>query len=166
MFEIVPRKEPSQIMLWLTPLLAVALTMLAGLALFSVLGKDPVAKSGKTLAALMFTDIVGSVDLQQRLGTDAYTRFVARHDTIFKSCLAECDDSAILNETGDGFLVRFSDPAEAVNTALMDESNIVGGYDLGTYHPSMERHMLIAVTETNPRSEIDRLVEALRRITA
>ena len=64
------------------------------------------------------------------------------------------------------FVVALPKPVEAVNTALMDESNIVGGYDLGTYHPSMERHMLIAVTETNPRSEIDRLVEALRRITA
>ena len=64
------------------------------------------------------------------------------------------------------FVVAFSKPVEAVNTALMDESNIVGGYDLGTYHPSIERHMLIAVTEENARSDIDRLVEALRKITA
>ena len=42
MFEVVPRKEPSRAMLWLTPVAAVALTMLAGLILFAALGKDPV----------------------------------------------------------------------------------------------------------------------------
>ena len=42
MFEVTPRKEPSRVMIWLTPVLAVALTMLAGLALFAALGKDPV----------------------------------------------------------------------------------------------------------------------------
>ena len=72
----------------------------------------------KKLAALMFTDLVGSVALQQRLGTAAYMRFVARHDEIFQECLAAAGNSAILNETGDGFLVRFDDPGDAVNTAL------------------------------------------------
>ncbi|QIE56202.1 ABC transporter permease [Pikeienuella piscinae] len=42
MLELQPRKEASRAMVWLTPILAVALTMLAGLALFVALGKDPV----------------------------------------------------------------------------------------------------------------------------
>ena len=42
MFEVSPRKEPSRAMIWLTPVLAVILTVLAGLALFAALGKDPV----------------------------------------------------------------------------------------------------------------------------
>ncbi|MEL7463612.1 MAG: ABC transporter permease [Pseudomonadota bacterium] len=42
MFEIAPRKEPSRLMVWLTPALAVGLTLLAGMALFAALGKDPV----------------------------------------------------------------------------------------------------------------------------
>ncbi len=66
----------------------------------------------------MFTDLVGSVALQQRLGTEAYMRYVERHDELFQQCLALAGNSRILNETGDGFLVRFDDPAEAVNTAL------------------------------------------------
>jgi class 3 adenylate cyclase len=66
----------------------------------------------------MFTDIVGSVELQQKLGTEAYTRFVRRHDSIIKECLAHVENASILNETGDGFLVRFDDPSDAVNTAL------------------------------------------------
>ncbi|MDA0350095.1 MAG: hypothetical protein O3C20_22150 [Verrucomicrobia bacterium] len=72
----------------------------------------------KQIAALMFTDIVGSVSLQQRLGTNAYTRLVGKHDELIKSCLSETPDAKILNETGDGFLIRFNDPSDAVNTAL------------------------------------------------
>ncbi|MEM7383726.1 MAG: protein kinase, partial [Verrucomicrobiota bacterium] len=70
------------------------------------------------LAALMFTDIVGSVALQNRLGTEVYTNFVRRHDEIFKRCLEPVAGAQILNETGDGFLVRFDTPTDAVNTAL------------------------------------------------
>jgi len=76
------------------------------------------SESNKQFAALMFTDLVGSVALQQRLGTAVYMRFVARHDEIFQDCLAGVPDARVLNETGDGFLVRFDDPSDAVNTAL------------------------------------------------
>jgi class 3 adenylate cyclase len=75
--------------------------------------------ANKQFAALMFTDLVGSVALQQRLGTAAYMRYVARHDEIFQECLAGVPDARVLNETGDGFLVRFDDPSDAVNTALL-----------------------------------------------
>ncbi|HUG75729.1 MAG TPA: adenylate/guanylate cyclase domain-containing protein, partial [Acidimicrobiia bacterium] len=96
----------------------------AGLTASTVLAATPQPStgSGKALAALMFTDIVGSVDLQQRLGTEAYLRFVARHDEILTQCLAQAPDARILNETGDGFLVRFGDPSEAVMTALRLQS--------------------------------------------
>lgn len=41
MFKLVPRKEPNKAMLYATPFLAVALTIVAGLLLFTALGKDP-----------------------------------------------------------------------------------------------------------------------------
>ncbi|MEM7268292.1 MAG: ABC transporter permease [Pseudomonadota bacterium] len=37
-----PRKEASNAMIWLTPVVAVALTIIVGMALFAALGKDPV----------------------------------------------------------------------------------------------------------------------------
>ncbi|NIP97585.1 MAG: protein kinase, partial [Akkermansiaceae bacterium] len=88
------------------------------------LAKDLSSGSGKTLAALLFTDIVGSVELQQSLGTDAYTRLVAYHDRTFKECLDASSGAAILNETGDGFLVRFADPTEATKAALRLQSRL------------------------------------------
>jgi ABC-type uncharacterized transport system permease subunit len=42
MLRIELRKEPSRIMLYTTPFIAVGLTMLSGFILFSILGKDPV----------------------------------------------------------------------------------------------------------------------------
>lgn len=41
MFKLVPRKEPLKAMLYATPFIALALTILAGFALFTALGKDP-----------------------------------------------------------------------------------------------------------------------------
>jgi len=74
--------------------------------------------SEKQLAVLLFTDIVGSVALQSKLGTEAYTRYITRHDSIFKHCLSYVQGASILNETGDGFLVKFRTASDAVETAL------------------------------------------------
>jgi len=63
------------------------------------------------------------------------------------------------------FVVELPRSVDAVNAALLDEFGIVGGYDLGRDYPSFDRHMLVAVTERNPRSAIDRLVEGLRQVT-
>jgi ABC-type uncharacterized transport system permease subunit len=43
MFRLEPRVEPSQLMRYGSPLVAVALTVVTGFVLFSVLGRDPVA---------------------------------------------------------------------------------------------------------------------------
>ena len=80
----------------------------------------------KQLAVLLFTDIVDSVALQRRLGTKAYTRYITRHDQIFKTCLNHVKGARILNETGDGYLVKFETPKEAVNTALRLQSALHG----------------------------------------
>jgi len=42
MIRLEPRKEPSRGMIYATPIIAIALTMVAGMALFLILGKDPV----------------------------------------------------------------------------------------------------------------------------
>ena len=49
---------------------------------------------------------------------------------------------------------------EAVNRALL-QSKIVGGLPLGTYYPELPNAMLVAVTETKTRDDIDRFVSAV-----
>jgi len=51
-------------------------------------------------------------------------------------------------------------PAAEINAHLLEHS-ILGGYDLGQDDPSLQNHMLVAVTEMNSKEEIDALVEVL-----
>ena len=62
------------------------------------------------------------------------------------------------------FVVRCPRPVSEINTALMDEYDILGGYDLGLAYPELERHMLIAVTERNASDDIDDFVAALQEV--
>ena len=59
------------------------------------------------------------------------------------------------------FAVRCPCPVAAINEHLLDQWGITGGYDLGQDYPHLKDHMLLCVTEMNPREEIDALVEAL-----
>ncbi len=60
------------------------------------------------------------------------------------------------------FVVQLPKPVEQVNEFLLDEFDIVGGYDLGQDYPHLKNHMLIAVTETNNRQEIEDLASGLK----
>lgn len=60
------------------------------------------------------------------------------------------------------FVVPLDRPVAEVNRVLLEEHRILGGYDLGQDYPSLQGHMLVAVTEMNTREEIDRLARALK----
>ena len=60
------------------------------------------------------------------------------------------------------FVVRCPRPVKEINDYLLEEEGIIGGYDLGRDYSHLKDHMLLCVTEMNPREEIDLLVEALR----
>jgi len=62
------------------------------------------------------------------------------------------------------FVVRLGRPVAEVNRVLLEEHRILGGYDLARDYPSLQGHMLVAVTEMNTREEIDRLARALKAV--
>jgi len=62
------------------------------------------------------------------------------------------------------FAVKCPAPVSEINDYLLDEHDILGGYDLGRDYPDLKNHMLIACTETNTRDEIDALVEAFEEM--
>jgi glycine dehydrogenase subunit 1 len=59
------------------------------------------------------------------------------------------------------FVVRCPKPVDEINEHLL-EHGVIGGYDLGQDYPSLEKHMLIAVTEMNSKAEVDLLVDILK----
>jgi len=64
------------------------------------------------------------------------------------------------------FVVRCPGPVKEINDHLFDDWGIIGGYDLGRDYAHLEDHMLLCVTEMNPREEIDVLVEALKEVAS
>ncbi len=64
------------------------------------------------------------------------------------------------------FVVKCPHPVAEINQHLLDEWDIIGGYDVGRDYPHLVDHMLIAVTEVNTREEIDDLVAALEGVAS
>jgi glycine cleavage system P protein (glycine dehydrogenase) subunit 1 len=61
------------------------------------------------------------------------------------------------------FTVEMPRSVKLVNAQLMREK-IIGPYVLGTAYPELTKHALVCVTETTPRSEIERFAAALKRV--
>ena len=73
-----------------------------------------------------------------------------------------CMDRPFFHE----FVVKCPRAISDINEFLMDEYDIIGGYDLGQDYPNLTHHMLLCCTETNTREEIDALSEALAAAAA
>ncbi len=67
---------------------------------------------------LVFTDIVRSVDLKQKLGDAAAASLINRHDNIFKQLIKTFIGARTIKDTGDGFLAEFPTTSDAVRFAL------------------------------------------------
>ena len=62
------------------------------------------------------------------------------------------------------FTVTTPLPAKEVNKRLLKKHGIIGGLDLGRVDKAMANQWLVAVTDMNPKSEIDQLIAALETI--
>jgi glycine dehydrogenase subunit 1 len=60
------------------------------------------------------------------------------------------------------FAVSCPRPVAHTNKVLFDEFNVIGGYDLGADYVDRRDQMLIAVTETSTKAEIDDLIDGLK----
>jgi len=78
------------------------------------------------MAVFLFTDIVDSTAIQNRVGTDAYLRLLARHDAIYREAVVEANGGRIVEKTGDGFLAELPSPSDAVNAALRFQTLMCG----------------------------------------
>ena len=82
-----------------------------------VTGVRPVLDPRRVLAAVLFTDIVGSTKLAAELGDERWQRLLADHNQIVRRQL-ERFGGAEVKVTGDGFLATFDGPARAVRCAV------------------------------------------------
>jgi class 3 adenylate cyclase len=79
-------------------------------------GPPPVVSS-RLHRAFMFTDIVGSSQLVEFLGDEAWDHLLRWHDHTVKELFAQ-HGGEVINRLGDGFFVAFDEPEVAVSCAV------------------------------------------------
>lgn len=70
-----------------------------------------------TRKTFMFTDIVGSTNLAEALGNDAWVRLLQWHDDTLRGLVAR-HGGELVNSTGDGFFVSFDSAARGIECAV------------------------------------------------
>ena len=83
--------------------------------------------TGRFLATILFTDMVGSTDLAVQLGDAAWRRLVAAHHAAIRAQLRRFGGKEI-DTAGDGFFASFDQPAQAVKAAdaMLDDAARLG----------------------------------------
>ncbi|MFD6157037.1 adenylate/guanylate cyclase domain-containing protein [Nocardia sp. NPDC060256] len=66
---------------------------------------------------LMFSDIEGSTALNERLGDQSWVKLLERHDRLIRHRVTK-RDGHIVKSQGDGFMIAFAEPAQAVRCGL------------------------------------------------
>ena len=70
------------------------------------------------LVTLVFTDIVGSTALKQRLGERAGTELLHRHHRLVREILVRFPEASEIGVAGDSFFIVLAKPSESVRFAL------------------------------------------------
>ena len=73
----------------------------------------------RTLAAIVFTDVVGSTALKQKLGDKAGIRLIQRHHELLRQTLQQFAGAREIKTAGDSFFLSFPTPSAAVSFALL-----------------------------------------------
>ena len=68
--------------------------------------------------AILFSDIEGSTELNERLGDKEWVRLLARHDAAVRSAI-ERHDGHVVKTQGDGFMAAFGSSEQAVRSAIV-----------------------------------------------
>jgi class 3 adenylate cyclase len=81
-----------------------------------VTGRAPVVHSERRFATVLFTDIVGSTAHSTQVGDEAWRTMLDRHDRLAWQAVDRHAGKLVKN-TGDGLLMTFTTPSEAVACA-------------------------------------------------
>lgn len=73
--------------------------------------------------SVVFTDIVGSTELAQRLGDDISFELVTTHDAIVRAAVAQFE-GRVVKHTGDGIMAVFVSPVQAVRAACQIQTAV------------------------------------------
>jgi class 3 adenylate cyclase len=78
--------------------------------------EPPMPELDTVLATVLFTDIVGSTQMQSALGSHAWKELIERHHAVVREALQRWHGVEV-DTAGDGFYATFDGPARAVRCA-------------------------------------------------
>lgn len=74
---------------------------------------------------IMFSDIEGSTALNDELGDKGWMKILSRHDEIVRAAISRHHGHVVKNQ-GDGFMVVFTEPGDALSAAIRMHRNLSG----------------------------------------
>jgi serine/threonine protein kinase len=105
------------------------------------------------VATLLFTDLVGSTALKQRLGDRPGVDLIEHHHAWVRQTLAQFRGAEEIEVAGDSFLIAFPVPSEAVRCALVLQTRLAA-FNKGREVPVQDRIGLhigeVIIQETDP----------------
>ena len=110
---------------------------------------------------ILFTDIVGSTDVTQRLGDAKAMELVRAHDMIVRGHLGELGGLEV-KHTGDGIMASFASVARAIDCAIA----IQRAFDTHAQSAEHPIHIRIGVSAGEPVAEGDDLFGAAVQLAA
>src|ERR1051325_8335998 len=78
---------------------------------------------GRTMAVVLFTDLVGSTELRGRLGEEAADDLRRRHDQLLAQAV-EANNGRVVKGLGDGIMATFGGAADAVGAGVAIQQGI------------------------------------------
>ncbi len=90
----------------------------------------------QTRRTFMFTDIVGSTNLAEALGNEAWERVLRWHDDLLRGLVANAGGE-IVNSTGDGFFVAFDSARQGIDCAVSIQRALRDHRDSTGFAPSV-----------------------------
>ena len=121
------------------------------------MGASDVAENGAVLQPLsreydtgtrtvLFTDIVGSTSLTQRLGDDAAMTMVGVHDSIVRAALAG-ENGREVKHTGDGIMAAFFSAASAIRCGIKVQEDL---WQHRAEHPDLPLRVRVGIAAGEP----------------
>jgi class 3 adenylate cyclase len=83
------------------------------------------------LVTMLFSDIVGSTELKQRLGEHRAMEIIQWHHATLRDLLATTQSGEEVSTAGDSFFIVFASPSDAVRFALLVQARLRVGPGLG-----------------------------------
>lgn len=78
---------------------------------------------GRTMAVVLFTDLVGSTELRGRLGEEAADELRRRHDRLLTQAV-EANNGRVVKGLGDGIMATFGGASDAVGAAVAIQQTV------------------------------------------